>query len=279
MLVALHARKSAAAVRAFHERHPDRPLIVALTGTDLYGDLPRRNRSALASVELADRVIVLQESGRRAVPAGARRKVRVIHQSVVPPSSLPLPAADRFDVVVLAHLRAVKDPLRAALAVRSLPDDSRVHVTHLGRVLEERLGVRARAETARNPRYEWLGERPRATTLRLLARSRLLVVASRMEGGANVVGEAAVLGVPVLASNIAGNTGLLGARHPGLFDVLDTRGLRELLLRAESDAAFYARLQAASRRIAPLFAPSAERLAWRRLLDELRTGRGRAARR
>ena len=95
------------------------------------------------------------------------------------------------------------------------------------------------------------------------------MLASRLEGGANALGEAAVLGVPILASRVPGNVGLLGARHPGLFAFGDTRALRRLLLRAESDASFRARLARASRRIAPLFRPARETAAWRALLREL----------
>ena len=39
-LIALHARRSHAAIREWRERFPGKPLIVVLTGTDLYRDLP-----------------------------------------------------------------------------------------------------------------------------------------------------------------------------------------------------------------------------------------------
>jgi glycosyltransferase involved in cell wall biosynthesis len=95
------------------------------------------------------------------------------------------------------------------------------------------------------------------------------VLSSRLEGGANALGEAAALGVPILASRVPGNVGLLGARHPGLFAFGDARALRRLLLRAESDPIFYARLARASRRLAPRFRPAREAAAWRALLREL----------
>lgn len=171
LLVALHARRSAASVRAFRARHPERRVVVALTGTDLYHDLAT-SRAARRSLELADRLILLQEAGRRALPAAQRRKARVIHQSVVTPRA-PAGARSRrsFDVCVLAHLRAVKDPLRAAVAVRDLPMGSRIRVVHLGSALDPGLALRASREMERNPRYRWLGERSRRSALRRLARS------------------------------------------------------------------------------------------------------------
>ena len=38
-MIALHARKSSRSIEEFHRSHPDRPLIVVLTGTDLYRDI------------------------------------------------------------------------------------------------------------------------------------------------------------------------------------------------------------------------------------------------
>jgi glycosyltransferase involved in cell wall biosynthesis len=96
-----------------------------------------------------------------------------------------------------------------------------------------------------------------------------MVLSSRMEGGANVIGEAAVAGVPILASRIEGSIGLLGARHPGFFDVGDTHALRDLMLRSESERGFYRELKRASREAAGLFRPERERRAWRALISEL----------
>ena len=38
VLIALHARRGFAAVERFHRLFPERPVIVALTGTDLYDE-------------------------------------------------------------------------------------------------------------------------------------------------------------------------------------------------------------------------------------------------
>ena len=50
VLIALHARKSFDSIRRFHEVRPEAPLVVTLTGTDLYCDL---DRSTIRSVNLA----------------------------------------------------------------------------------------------------------------------------------------------------------------------------------------------------------------------------------
>ena len=268
VLIALHARKSARAVREFRKAHPKRPLIVALTGTDLYRDLPK-SRPALRSLELADRLVLLQPAGRAALPREARRKARVIYQSVEPPERRRAPLPNAFEVCVIGHLRTVKDPFRTALAARCLPDSSRIRVIQIGGVLQPRMASRARDEEQRNERYQWIGEHSRAQTLHRLARARLMVISSRMEGGANVVGEAAALGIPILASRVAGNVGLLGARHPGYFEFGDTAALRDLLLRAETEPRFYRKLRQTSERIAPLFRPARERRDWRSLLAEI----------
>ena len=87
---------------------------------------------------------------------------------------------------------------------------------HLGAALDPKLEAEARAGCAR-PRYRWLGSVPHARALRWLASSHAMVISSRMEGGANVVCEALRIGVPVLASRISGNVGLLGRGYPGYF--------------------------------------------------------------
>ena len=268
LLVALHARKSAASVERFHRAHPERPVVTALTGTDIYRDLARSPR-ALRSTEIARRLIALQPLAALQLPRRLRAKIRVIYQSVVPARRTFRPATRTFDVSVIAHLRPLKDPFRAALAARELPRESRVRVLQVGGALHPRMAARAREEMLRNPRYRWLGELPRWKALQVLARSRLLVVSSRLEGGANVVGEAVVAGVPILASRIPGNVGLLGRSYPGYFEQGDTRELTRLLLRAETEPDFAKRLRRHIRRIRPLFAPAREKREWRTLLREL----------
>jgi glycosyltransferase involved in cell wall biosynthesis len=143
-------------------------------------------------------------------------------------------------------------------------------VLHAGRALTPAMGARAAREAAGNARYRYLGELPRARALRLLAGADLLVISSRHEGGANAVSEALAAGVPILASRIPGNVGLLGEGYRGYFAAGDTRALARLLARAEAEPKFLRRLAGQCRRRAALVSPARESRAWRLLLAELR---------
>jgi putative glycosyltransferase (TIGR04348 family) len=259
-------------VERFRRAFPERPVVLAMTGTDLYRDI-RRSRRARRALEAATRVVVLQPLGLRELSREVRGRARVVHQSVAPVRVRPEASRRHFDVCVIGHLRWEKDPFRAALAARRLPSASRIRVLHVGKALGAAMERRVRGEERRNFRYRWLGERPRNEARRLLARSRLMVLSSRMEGGANVISEALAARVPILASRIPGSVGLLGTDYPGLFPTGDTAALVSLLWRAETDARFLARLARACRRRARIVSPAREREAWRRLLREIGTVR------
>jgi putative glycosyltransferase (TIGR04348 family) len=268
LLIALHARRSHDSIERFHEAHSQRPLIVALTGTDLYGDL-RVVPEARHSLVLATRIVALQEAARDELDHAARAKTRIIYQSAIPPKRREHPREDCFEVCVLSHLRDVKDPLRAALAARCLPAQSHICVTHAGRALESKWEDSARAEELANPRYRWIGEQTHEAAMQLLARSRVLVLSSMMEGGASAIAEAVVCGVPVLCSDIPGNIGMLGRGYAGYFRLENTDQLADLLDRAERDPDFLAGLQEFIRKLQPRFAPEEELASWDRLLREL----------
>ena len=269
LMIALHAWRSADSIRAFRERHPDRPLIVGLSGTDIYGYIDRDRASVMRSLACADRLVALQELARRRVPARFRDKLRIVYQSALPVHRGRAERTGSFDVVVIGHLREVKDPFRAAQAARRLPASSRIRIVHLGAAETPKWAAAAKAEMAINPRYVWRGDRPRADVRRLLGRARAMVLSSLSEGGANVISEAVAAGVPVLATRIEGSVGLLGRDYPGYFSVGDTEALAQLLNRIETDTAFLERLHRAIARRAHLFRPAHEKAAWRKLIDEI----------
>jgi putative glycosyltransferase (TIGR04348 family) len=254
-MLALHARKSHASIKAFPAGNP---LIVALTGTDVYRDI-HQSAEARESLELADRLIVLQPRAAGELPARLRSKVRVVVQSSAT-LLRHVPVARTFRVCVIGHLREEKDPLRTLLALRYT--DLPVEVVHLGAALDTRLVPRTK-----DPRYRWLGAVPHARALRWLASSHAMVISSRMEGGANVVCEALRIGVPILASRISGNVGLLGSSYAGYFPVGNERALARLMTRAATDETFYRRLKAQVARLRSKVTPQAEA---RALLEVMR---------
>lgn len=269
VLVALHAKRSFDSINRFHRFHPDRVLIVALTGTDLYRDL-RRSSQAQMSLEMATRLIVLQPKALDDLPSRFHHKTRVIHQSVQPFSiSSSQSQNPHFQVCVIGHLRAVKDPFRTAMASRLLPKTSRIRVVQVGKAMGERIAVSARREMHLNPRYHWLGEKSPKQAMEILRDSQVCVNSSRMEGGANAVSEAIAAGVPVIASRVPGNVGLLGENYPGYFESGETKELAKLLFQAETDAEFLTQLKLSGQNLMGNFLPEQELKAWENLFAEL----------
>lgn len=266
-MLALHARRSHASIRNFVVCCPDKPLVLALTGTDLYRDI-RSDPEAQASLPLATRIIVLQEMGLDELPPALRRKTYVVYQSAQRVSRVPA-LKSCFEVIVSGHLREEKDPFRTAAALAHLPADSRIRVTHIGGAMSPAMAAEARRWMKCDARYRWLGEVAHGKALRLLARSRLMVISSRMEGGANVVSEALANRVPVLASDISGNIGMLGKDYAGYYPLEDERALAGLLSRCEIETAFYRKLVVQCRARQPLTAHAHERSALQRVLEGL----------
>lgn len=267
-MIALHARRSSSSVAAFAKAFPLSPCVVVLTGTDLYHDI-RTDAAAQRSLQLATRLVVLQEAGLQELEGPLRSKACVIYQSAPSlESSHRDDCVSPLEVIMIGHLRKEKDPLTfmRAAALVSAP---RVCMTHIGGALDAALGEQALATQRAVPHYRWLGNLPHDAARERLRQSRLMVLTSRMEGGANVVIEAVTSGVPVLASDIAGNRGMLGETYAGYFPVGDSQTLARMIDRALEDAAFHALLQAGCRARAPLFAPEREQRALLQLVESL----------
>jgi putative glycosyltransferase (TIGR04348 family) len=283
LLVALHARKSHSSIVNSRRQNPAAPVIVALTGTDLYRDI-RTDHLAQESLDLASKIVVLQPKAIEELWPRWRKKAAVIYQSVEKRRALTntkrtsvktnrSKSEERsnrsFNVCVIGHLRAVKDPFRTAMAARLLPDSSKIRVLQLGGAMTGAMANRARTEMGVNERYQWLGEQPQSGVRRVLERSSLCVLSSRMEGGANVLSEAIAATVPILASRIDGNVGILGEDYPGYFEVGNTAELARLLTRIESSPSFLEELRAWINGLAYLVDPAREKQAWSDLISEL----------
>jgi putative glycosyltransferase (TIGR04348 family) len=267
LLIALHARRSATAVRRARRSDPQLPIVVALTGTDLYHDLPD-SMVAAGSLDLADRLVGFNALAARRLRPRWRRKLWIIYQSVeLAPQPFRRPRR-RFVIAVVGHLRPVKDPFRTVIALRRLRDHRSLLVFHAGKALTETMAQRARRWMQREPRYRWLGELTQARAQGLLAAADLAVLSSKSEGGAHLVGEAAIAGTPLLVSAIDGSLGLVGQHYPGQFPVGDSKQLAALIERALDQPSFVRRLRRAIERVAPRFDPDRERRSLARLLAD-----------
>jgi putative glycosyltransferase (TIGR04348 family) len=251
LLIALHAYRSHQSIVAFKKKYPKRPIVLVLTGTDLYRDMENHNE-VIQSMEMADQLVILQSCAVDLIPADLRYKVQVIYQSVDVDIDIDIDIGngnrdsatkDDFVVSIIGHLREEKDPFCIVRSLPLLPSNSKITVKHLGQAMNLQMKDQATHFSATIDRYQWLGELSHTDALKVLSQSRLMVISSRMEGGAHVVSEAIALGIPVIASDIPGNRGLLGEDYPGYYPVADENALTALLYRAEKLPPFYASLQ------------------------------------
>jgi putative glycosyltransferase (TIGR04348 family) len=260
LMLALHARRSHDSIADFWRRNPSKPIVVALTGTDVYRDI-HLSAEAQESLERADRLIVLQPKAADELAPRLRGKVRVVVQS----SSTALrhkPVKEKFRLCVIGHLREEKDPLLTLAALRFLSNPV-LEIRQMGALLDPKLKPRTK-----DKRYRWLGGLPHGRALHWLASSHAMVISSRMEGGANVVCEAIRIGVPVLASYIPGNIGLLGESYAGYFAAGDEASLAALVMKVQDQGPFYRALKKQVTALRPMVAPQSEA---RALLSAIQT--------
>jgi putative glycosyltransferase (TIGR04348 family) len=270
VMLALHARRSAPSIAAWHQAHAAR-LAVILTGTDLYRDI-QSDATAQASLRFAQTLVVLQERGPLMLTPELHAKTRVIFQSTTSRRQLIKPTR-HLRALMVGHLREEKSPAILFAAARRLAQHQDILIDHIGDPLDPELGMAAQVTMAASPNYRWLGGQPHEATRRHIQRAHVLVHASKMEGGAHVVMEAIASGTPVLASRIDGNVGMLGENYAGYFDWDDAGALGGLLARCRTSQhepdGLLARLAEQCRQRAPLFVPAAERAAVWRLVGDL----------
>jgi putative glycosyltransferase (TIGR04348 family) len=270
LMVALHARRSAASIAAWRAARPHGPLLVALTGTDLYRDIDV-DAHAARSLEAADVLVVLNALGPARLPPAHRAKCRVVLQSCTARRPLAKSGA-RLRALMVGHLRAEKDPDTYFEAARRLAHRADIRLDHVGAALDAAIGERAAALAASVRTYRWLGALAHGPTRRRIQAAHVLVHPSRMEGGAHVVIEAVRSGTPVIASRIDGNVGLLGEDHGAYFEPGDAGALAALLARARDDPGWLAALRARCEARSPAFAPEAESAALRSIVAGLLAG-------
>lgn len=267
-MLALHARRSAESIAAWRQAHPRAPLVVALTGTDLYRDIAT-DAQAQRSLQLADALVVLNDLGARSLPEALRGRCHLVLQSCSRRASRADKPQRWLRAVAVGHLRPEKDPLTLFAAVRLLGGCADIRIDHIGRALDEQLGQQAQSLARACPAYRWLGGLPHARARARIQAAHVLVHPSRMEGGAHVVIEALRSGTPVLASRIEGNVGLLGPGWGGYFEPGDAAGLAERLQQLRHEPDMLATLQQQAVQLQSRFEPSAEADALRAVIDPL----------
>jgi putative glycosyltransferase (TIGR04348 family) len=280
-MVALHARRSASAIAAFAKT--GQAIGLVLTGTDLYRDI-HSDIEAQKSLELADILVVLNERGVDELPAHVRHKTRTIFQSarrLQARTESSLEGMHRtFDLALVGHIRTEKDPLTAlrALARLSAPGPAAsgsiapkrtLRLIHIGSDKDESLGDLFRTQAARQPNVILKGPRTHGATRQMIKHCQALVLPSVMEGGANVLIEAVMAGVPVLATRISGSVGMLGVDYQGYFEVGDDLALAKLISRCQNEPSFLAELQHQCEARSALFEPARERQAVQTLVKDL----------
>ena len=269
LLIALHAKHAANAVNLYRSFYPQGPLIVALGGTDVNTFLDTDREITLNCMEQADALVCLHSKICDRLPSHLHSKLHFIRQSAMPLASARKPSKRNFDICMVGHLRTEKDPLRAAMALRLLPESSRIRLFHLGKAHDKKWAQAASREQKENHRYNWLGEVPSWRVRREYIKTNLMVLTSTQEGGANVLSEAIAANVPIIASDIPGNTGLLGSDYPGLFKKCDEHHLANLLQQAESDPVFLKCLERACHMLRPKFLPDCESKKWNELVKSV----------
>ena len=264
VMLALHARKSAASIQAWHAQRGTRGLGVALTGTDIYPDISL-DPVGMASLVQASSLVVLQEQALQALPAAHQHKARVIFQSCSQRQLLPK-TTRHLRVVMVGHLREEKNPAMLWRATQAIAPDAGILIDHIGHALDAGMAQHARSVASACPHYRWLQGLSHAATLQRIQRAHVLVHTSHSEGGAIVISEAIRCGTPVLATRIAGNVGLLGADYRGLVEPDDDVALAARLMQCRTEQArtepgLLARCQSQCQERAMLFDPTTEQLA------------------
>ena len=267
VVVALNAFRTAAAITAAATSSAQ--VVVVLTGTDVYRFMATDRVVVMGSLDRSDRLVGLNDRVGECLEPHHRARLTIIHEGAHPvevPRSAP---SKEFVVAVVGHLRDEKDPTTVAAAMRLLPATSRIVARHYGGAHSAEWASWARREAASNERYRWQGEVPWREMGTVYAHSHVLVNSSVMEGGANAISEAVMAGLPVLATDIPGNVGVLGEHYPGYYTVGDHHALADLLLALECDPSQLAALEDRVMAMQPRFTVDRERRRWAELFAGL----------
>ncbi|MGK0186008.1 MAG: glycosyltransferase involved in cell wall biosynthesis [Verrucomicrobiales bacterium] len=274
-IIAINAWRLRKTVQQFRTDNPRAPIIVVLAGSDLYGSKSEEEKNeTVRAMDIATALVVSQSAALDAIPNKFRAKSHVIAKSVDDLSSVTVTDAcqdpNHFIAIVLSNLRSEKVPLLAGEALHFLPKPTTIRVHHYGEPIDPELAQQAELLTENSDgHYQWHGGIEHPQAMQALTDADAFINSSNFEGGANAVCEAIALGTPVLATDIPGNVGILGADYPGLFAKGDATALARLLSECAQRGTFLASLEAHCAALASSFAPEVETALWRRLIADI----------
>ncbi len=265
-MVALNAWRSAKDVAKYRALHPTGKVIVIITGSDInHEELADENSPTRQTMASADALVMLHDQEFHKLSAELQQKCHVIYPSVTLPDHITHKRVPRDSCMALiaGNLRPVKNPTLAVDACYLLAkgDYASVSVDVFGSASGE-IESAVRAASERLPHYQWHGMISHQELLGEMSQADVLLNVSLGEGGANAICEAITMGLPVIASDIGGNQGMLGADYLGYFPSGDQQALAEILHRVASDEVFYERLKSQVEERALLFSYRRECQLW-----------------
>jgi glycosyltransferase involved in cell wall biosynthesis len=258
------------------------PVMVVMTGTDLYGNLRPSNagqpdyRIAEQAMESAALILALQSEAAAEIqarwPALADRVHTLVQTS--PPRRPHAPEVTSHSktvrFMIAAHFREEKDPRTAFMGFHeAFPEgwgqraDGRrvpVRLIHVGGYRDKTLAQEMMRLSERYPGILIEGPRTHAETMRQMTHVHCLLQPSVSEGGALVIAEAVACRLPIIASDIPAHRSQLGSDYPALFPVRDTEKLATLMRRFIADPGLVASIHGLHPRLqATLATPTHER--------------------
>ena len=205
------------------------PLVTTLTGTDINVDLrnPERRRIIKEVLDASDLVTVFNDHALSVLIKNGvrRRKIRVIHQSVLMPKAQTVDYRALYNVgtnerifLMSGGIRRVK---RVGYAIDTLSQVKKVRpeirLFIAGLVLEQEEYQRIAKRIRHLPWVHYLGQVPREHMPSLLKSVDIVLNTSASESEANAILEAFYFQKPVVARSIPGNSSLLTKETGFLF--------------------------------------------------------------
>lgn len=268
LAIILNAWRSAEVIQHFKKVNPTSAVIILITGSDInHKDFGSADSVVRKAMDAADALVMLHDIEFDTLPFYLQKKCTVIYPSVDLPKSLShQPNQQYFEVILSGNIRAVKNPELAVKIAQLLPENAGIKIRAYGNVESEYREMLQKANDTL-PSFHWAGQVSHMQNLEKLQSAHLLLNTSHAEGGANAICEALSIGIPVIASDIRGNIGMLGKFYAGLFTKNNAEMAVELLIKARQNPHFYTYLKQQTKERATKFSFDSEYSEWEKIIN------------